>query len=212
MDALLRGSWGFHRRLLHASGDLLEVRGRASWTPLVTAAAAAAATTATATTMTTTTTTTLIYDERGRLTRGGAFVAEVRQSHTWRLRGGAGAAAADVHFEEGRFFHAVARARPPPAPGGSSARASCAVTHDCAPDKYEGEWAVIVEGGSDGAATLECEWRVSGPAKSYRSTTRFWREEGGDAAAAAAGSGGAAGGRGAADGAADGETVEGRPP
>jgi hypothetical protein len=155
MDVLLRGSWAFHRRLLHASGDALEVRGRATWTPLAAAAA------------------TLIYDEHGRMTRGGAFVADVRQRHSWRLCG-AGEGAADVHFEDGRFFHSVALARPPP---GAAARSSCAIAHDCAPDRYEGEWAVVASAAEGGDPSLECEWRVSGPAKSYRSSTRYWREE-----------------------------------
>ncbi len=172
MDALLRGSWAFHRRLLHASGDALEVSGRASWTPLAGAAAAA-----------------LAYEERGRMTRaGGALVAEVRQAHTWRLRrsegdggadgaGGTGGAGghdvADVHFEDGRFFHSVALQWPPP---GGGARASCAVAHDCAPDTYTGEWAVVAGAAAGAPVSLECEWRVSGPAKSYCSTTRFWRD------------------------------------
>jgi hypothetical protein len=71
-------------------------------------------------------------------------------------------------------------------------RAICAVAHDCAPDTYVGEWAAVFAAGDSGGgggdgATLECEWRVSGPAKSYTSTTRYWREseQEGDAAAGA---------------------------
>ena len=176
LSALLRGTWAFHRRLLHASGDVLEVRGRASWTA---AAAAAAA---------------LDYDERGLMTRSGAPVADVRQTHVWRLRGGG--TAADVHFSDGRFFHSVELAPTGSVGGGGGGGGAapalrCETRHDCAPDVYEGAWAVVpphAEDGEAGAEALECEWRVSGPAKSYRSTTRFWREaDGADARSAGLG-------------------------
>ncbi len=88
-----------------------------------------------------------LYLETGRLSLGaqGAFQAERRYLWSSELT---------VFFEDGRLFHVV------PPQGGDTA-------HWCPPDQYDGSydfshwphWQVV--------------WRVSGPRKSYVSTTRY---------------------------------------
>ena len=153
---LLRGTWRFHRRLHHASGEALEAMGTATWSPSPASPA------------------TLAYEELGvlRSTRG-APIADVRQLHTYHQQPpppGAAHGPIHVHFSDGRFFHAL-DLPPPLLPG-----ARAAFAHDCAPDAYAGTFALAAPLPSEsGALALEVEWRVLGPAKSYTSTTRCWR-------------------------------------
>ena len=150
--SLLKGQWSFSRSLVHKAGDKFTVAGTCSWAP---AGAAADV---------------LHFEERGRMLRGDALVAEVRQAHTWHLRGGP--LRAEVHFSDGRFFHGVEF---PALAAGAVARC----THDCPPDTYEGELALVApRPGEGGPLALEVAWRVTGPEKDYTSRTRMWREAG----------------------------------
>jgi hypothetical protein len=94
----------------------------------------------------------LAYLETGTLHRGGQGFAATR-CYFWANEG----ARICVRFEDGRLFHSF---RPGP---------EAQVSHDCAPDRYEGrydfrtwpEWHVA--------------WEVQGPRKAYRMVSEYTR-------------------------------------
>lgn len=148
LGRFLAGAWKLERTIadsLAAGGGaprLLRVAGTAEWTPAGPGV--------------------LEYAERGviELPGPGGARSEVRQAYTWRLRGGG---AADVHFADGRVFHAV----------DLTAGRHEGIHHGCSPDTYVGAFEAA------GPDALACRWDVKGPAKDYRSETRFTRLPGG---------------------------------
>ena len=177
------GTWAFSRSLVHKAGDAYTVAGTCSWSPCAGAPAEGipSADSASATDGSGSSgggappppppPAALRYEERGRMLRGAAeFVADVKQAHTWHLRG---PLRAEVFFSDGRPFHGVGFAR---LAAGEASRC----VHQCAPDPYEGELALVEPlPGEGGPLSLEVAWRVTGPEKDYTSRTRFWRAGGG---------------------------------
>ncbi len=93
----------------------------------------------------------LDYAERGMLNMAGAAPMVAERRYFWGND-------LSVYFDDGRFFHKV------PAAGGEAA-------HWCDPDQYHvrydfGAW-----------PRFDVIWRVVGPRKSYRMTSRFSRLE-----------------------------------
>ena len=151
--SFLSGPWHFSRSVRHAAGDVFTVTGTCSWAPLSAVAPFSD----------------LQYEERGRMLRGEAFVADVRQAATWHLRG---QLRAEVFFPDGRPFHDVELAT-------LAVGAACRCAHDCPPDVYAGELALAAPlPGEGGPLALELAWRVTGPQKDYTSRTRWWRDAG----------------------------------
>ena len=105
----------------------------------------------------------LLLEERGTVTCG-AYRGEAARRYLVRLRG---AGAAEVCFEDGRPFHRL-----------DLTHGLARVRHDCAPDRYEGRYRVL------GPDCWILSWRVTGPRKRQRITSRFDRvtDEAADAA------------------------------
>lgn len=96
----------------------------------------------------------LRYDERGTLTFG-AHRGPASQHYLYRPTGGT---AADVHFADGRFFHAL-----------DLAAGRDEIAHLCGDDLYRGRYRVL---------TADCwwlAWEVRGPRKDYLMATRYQR-------------------------------------
>ncbi len=96
----------------------------------------------------------LLFEERGTMAAGG-YLGEAVRRYIFCLKG---ASAADVCFEDGRLFH------PLNLEGGMAH-----VRHDCPPDRYEGRYRVLAP------SCWLLSWRVTGPRKNYRMTSRFIR-------------------------------------
>lgn len=120
------GRWILRRAIVTASGERSRFAGEAVFTPRGAD---------------------LEYCERGslHLPDGRAFAAERRYRWSPGLR---------IHFDDGRFFHAVPDA-------GETAR------HWCAPDLYEARY--------DFSAwpVWSVRWQVSGPHKAYTMCSRY---------------------------------------
>jgi len=93
----------------------------------------------------------LVCEERGEMRLSGHPPMQVTRRSLWR-------AGLEVYFADGRFFHRV------PPEGGATA-------HRCEPDQYDG----VYDFGAWPAFSVT--WRVRGPRKDYRLTTRYWPEE-----------------------------------
>ena len=149
--SLLRGSWHFRRRLLHANGDVFEACGRAIWERSGHAELS------------------LGYEETGRMSRVSAPPTppvDVKQFYTWSLTA---PLTAEVSFSDGRPFHSLSL--PALTPGSRST-----FHHTCPPDEYSGAFSLTSPLPEEGAGlALEVEWRVLGPKKAYTSLTRYWR-------------------------------------
>jgi len=91
----------------------------------------------------------LAYLERGLLDLGVAKPVQAERRMLWRADLG-------VWFDDGRYFHHV------PARGG-------AVAHDCPPDTYSGFYDF------SGWPDFALRWKVTGPRKSYVSTSVYTR-------------------------------------
>ena len=120
------GVWRLDRQISHGDGTEARFVGRAEWRRAPGGA---------------------LCHESGTLSLpdGTAFQAERRYFWDTALR---------VHFEDGRFFHAV------PPQGGVAA-------HDCPPDRYAARYAF------DAWPEWRCTWRVSGPRKDYVMRGRY---------------------------------------
>jgi hypothetical protein len=124
------GVWVFERRIVHADGQEARVTGRAVWSREGAA---------------------LACEEAGEMRLPGAVPLRVTRRYRWE-------AGLRVHFEDGRFFHAV------PPEGGETG-------HWCDPDQYDGSY--------DFSRWPEftVTWRVRGPRKDYRMATTYRRQE-----------------------------------
>ncbi|WP_263252756.1 DUF6314 family protein [Saccharopolyspora rosea] len=96
----------------------------------------------------------LVYRERGTLVMGENQASATRVLH-YRLRG---PGRADVHFDHGGFFHDL-----------DLRTGRWSASHPCRADLYRVEFLV------QDPDTWWQEWAVTGPAKSYTSTTEFRR-------------------------------------
>ncbi|MEU6264558.1 DUF6314 family protein [Saccharopolyspora shandongensis] len=96
----------------------------------------------------------LVYQERGTLVMGEHQGSATRVLR-FRVRG---PGLADVHFDHGGFFHDL-----------DLRDGRWSVRHPCRDDLYRGE---VVVHGPDAWCQM---WTVTGPAKSYTSTTEFRR-------------------------------------
>jgi hypothetical protein len=96
----------------------------------------------------------LLLEERGTATIG-AYQGEAARRTLFRFRT---KAAADICFEDGRFFHRLDLA------GGVAQ-----VRHECGPDRYIGRYRVLDPG------CWVLSWRVIGPRKRQLITSRFVR-------------------------------------
>jgi hypothetical protein len=95
----------------------------------------------------------LLFTEQGTLAFAG-YRGDAGQRHRFAVTG----AAADVWFEDGRFFHAL-----------DLRQGRAVVRHACAPDLYEGRYRVY------GCDAWGVTWRVAGPRKRQVIASRFWR-------------------------------------
>ena len=93
---------------------------------------------------------TLTQTEEGSLVDTGAAV---RASYTWHFDE---SSAASIRFPDGRAF----------VDGVDLTKGSCAVSHACEPDTYDGSFTVEDR-------TMRLTWTVRGPRKDYISTTEF---------------------------------------
>ena len=131
------GRWAVTRDIRHDDGTEARFEGAAVWTPVAQADCRV----------------TLLpcawCTETGWLHIPGQGRFEAERRYLWD-------AALRVHFDDGRFFHAV------PPTGGVS-------THLCDPDRYTARY--------DFSAWPDwtCGWRVDGPRKAYTMTARFRR-------------------------------------
>ncbi|MEV6231388.1 DUF6314 family protein [Saccharopolyspora shandongensis] len=96
----------------------------------------------------------LVYRESGTLVMGEYQGPATRVLH-FRVRG---PGLADVHFDHGGFFHDL-----------DLRDGRWSVRHPCRDDLYRGE--VVIHGPDDWCQV----WIVTGPAKSYTTTTAFRR-------------------------------------
>ena len=122
------GAWRFSREVRHASGDIALVLGQAVFVPTPGG---------------------LLYEENGEMSINGGAPMLTSRIHLWSPN-------LDVHFEDGRAFHAV------PASGGQA-------EHWCAPDMYKvayefAQWPI-----------WHSVWDVSGPNKAYTMETTYTR-------------------------------------
>ena len=125
LSDFMGSAWRVSRQIKHADGTDATFSGQATWR-----AAPGGA----------------IYEEVGTLCTGCAQV-EAHQVHLWDGQ-------LNVHFQDGRFFHAV------PPRGGP-------VHHECPPDTYVG----LYDFAAEDAFTLR--WRVTGPRKDYTMLTNY---------------------------------------
>jgi hypothetical protein len=96
----------------------------------------------------------LAYMERGTLILGN-YRGEVSQHYDWRLKE---AGLADIHFSDGRAFHAL-----------DLSAGYAFVAHDCGQDRYAGRYVI------DHATSWRLGWRIDGPRKQQVIVTRFRR-------------------------------------
>ena len=125
------GAWAFERRITHADGQEALVSGRAVWTRDGDG---------------------LVCEETGEMRIAGAAPMQVARRYRW-------AEGLRVHFEDGRFFHAV-----PPEGGEAS--------HWCDPDQYDGSYDF------SRWPAFSVTWAVRGPRKDYRMVTTYTKENG----------------------------------
>lgn len=100
----------------------------------------------------------LLYAEEGELRYGGQPAMMATRRYIWRSAGGDASKKIKVTFEDGRPFHTISLDRLMPDDN-----------HYCDPDFYHvsydfTEW-----------PKWRSAWRVVGPAKDYRMTTRYTR-------------------------------------
>ena len=119
------GAWQFDREITHADGTVARARGMAQFTPDNDG---------------------LAYRETGEIDVNGQ-VLTFERAYQWQ-------ADLSVHFDDGRYFHAV------PPNGGQA-------THFCDPDTY------VVTYDFVGWPTWIAKWAVSGPKKDYVMQTRY---------------------------------------
>jgi Family of unknown function (DUF6314) len=96
----------------------------------------------------------LAYAEHGIVT-AGAYRGEASRRYLFRCLD---TGAATVCFEDGRLFHHL-----------DLADGIARVHHDCGPDRYDGRYRVL------GPDCWTLSWRVTGPRKRQRITSRFVR-------------------------------------
>ena len=169
--AFLKGQWQFTRAIVDARASTTTlVEGTACWAADAIEDAASAGPVPAVPLA-------LRYTERGQLLPAVSPPIETRAAYEWRLRPQDGvsppraavtiiAAAADVHFEDGRFFHTC-----------DLRSGACDVRHLCGADEYLGTFRALSE------HLLEVTWRVRGPRKDYDSRTRYTRDSGESAVA-----------------------------
>ena len=100
----------------------------------------------------------LLFEERGRISAGD-YVGEAAQRYVFHI---ASASMATVCFEDGRPFHHL-----------DLETGLARVQHDCPPDRYEGRYRVLAP------TCWLLSWRVTGPRKNQRLTSRFTRSANG---------------------------------
>lgn len=135
----LAGTWDLRRRIVHhATGQIVTVEGEVGWTPIGGSSSDDS----------------LQYEERGVM-RVGGYEGPATRRYRYDF---VSPTAADVLFDDGRFFHHLdIRVIP------------SEVVHQCGDDAYRGTTTRCSED------VLQQRWSVSGPEKSYTSDTVFRR-------------------------------------